>query len=404
MRLRMYGFPSSALYSRRTVCALIVMPRSRSMSIESSTCSTMSRTAIVPVCWMRRSASVDLPWSIWAMIAKFRIFSIEWAVIGRGIAGRAREGNGIRARRRRYVLLPSPTGEGWGVRVSLIRPRHSPSRRTGVLPDDLRRGHLTPWRRRDPERLPKTREAAQENTRAAAVFSGPVLRPGRLNSLLRRHGEGRLAVDEVEAIEVHHLDPRLHEVLHELLLPVGRSIDLRKRAQNRVRAEDEIDACAAPLDFTRLPVAPLVDAFRTLGRLPFRAHVEQVDEEVVGQRPRLLGEDAVLGPSNVSAKCSQAAYESRHLRRGQPEQLRLVDQRFLGRHELLGVPIVAETVGSRFEHADRLHIRLLLRGVRASGCEGDLHVMAGILRGFLDRRSAAKHDQVGQRDLLAAFG
>ena len=34
-----------ALYSSRTVCALMVMPRSRSISIESSTCSTMSRSA-----------------------------------------------------------------------------------------------------------------------------------------------------------------------------------------------------------------------------------------------------------------------------------------------------------------------------------------------------------------------
>src|SRR5438874_4163716 len=52
----------------------MVMPRSRSMSMESSTCSTISRSASAPVAWISRSASVDLPWSIWAMIAKLRIW------------------------------------------------------------------------------------------------------------------------------------------------------------------------------------------------------------------------------------------------------------------------------------------------------------------------------------------
>jgi hypothetical protein len=29
------------------------------------------------------------------MMAKLRMFSMEWAVMGRGIAGRSRQGNGI---------------------------------------------------------------------------------------------------------------------------------------------------------------------------------------------------------------------------------------------------------------------------------------------------------------------
>jgi len=59
----------------------MVMPRSRSMSMESSTCSTISRSASAPVAWINRSASVDLPWSIWAMIAKLRILSMAAAVM-----------------------------------------------------------------------------------------------------------------------------------------------------------------------------------------------------------------------------------------------------------------------------------------------------------------------------------
>ena len=63
-------------------------------------------------------------------------------------------------------------------------------------------------------------------------------------------------------------------------------IDFRERAQLRVRAEDQVDAGAGPLDLARLAVAALVDAVGAGGRLPLRAHVEQVDEEVVRQRLR----------------------------------------------------------------------------------------------------------------------
>src|SRR5262245_50367790 len=51
----------------------MVMPRSRSMSIESSIWSWNSRSLTAPQRSSRRSASVLLPWSIWAMIEKLRI-------------------------------------------------------------------------------------------------------------------------------------------------------------------------------------------------------------------------------------------------------------------------------------------------------------------------------------------
>ena len=53
----------------------MVMPRSRSMSMESSTCSVISRAVSPPVIWISRSASVDLPWSIWATMEKLRMLS-----------------------------------------------------------------------------------------------------------------------------------------------------------------------------------------------------------------------------------------------------------------------------------------------------------------------------------------
>ena len=48
-------------------------PRSRSRSIESSTCARMSRPVTVFVTSRMRSASVDFPWSMWAMIEKLRM-------------------------------------------------------------------------------------------------------------------------------------------------------------------------------------------------------------------------------------------------------------------------------------------------------------------------------------------
>ena len=56
------------------------------------------------------------------------------------------------------------------------------------------------------------------------------------------------------------------------------------------------------------------------GRVPLRAHVEQVDEEVVRQRTRLAGEDAVLGVSRIRAEHAQAADQNRHFGRRQPQQ------------------------------------------------------------------------------------
>src|SRR6185369_7081759 len=51
----------------------MVMPRSRSRSIESSTWSPISRSERPPQSWIKRSASVDLPWSMCAMMEKLRM-------------------------------------------------------------------------------------------------------------------------------------------------------------------------------------------------------------------------------------------------------------------------------------------------------------------------------------------
>src|ERR1700716_4222843 len=97
---------------------------------------------------------------------------------------------------------------------------------------------------------------------------------------------------EVVPVEVHDLVPRGHEVAHELLPRVVARVDLGDGTQLGVRAEDEVDAAAGPLRLTRGGVAAL-EGLRVPGRgLPLRAHVEQVHEEVVGQRPGRRGEGA----------------------------------------------------------------------------------------------------------------
>jgi hypothetical protein len=50
----------------------------------------------------------------------------------------------------------------------------------------------------------------------------------------------------IEAIEIHHLVPGGDEDVHELVLRVIARIDLRERAELRVRPEDEIDAAGGP--------------------------------------------------------------------------------------------------------------------------------------------------------------
>src|SRR5260370_25690077 len=53
--------------------ALMVMPRSRSRSMESRSCSFISGWVSAPVISSKRSASVDVPWSMCGMMQKFRM-------------------------------------------------------------------------------------------------------------------------------------------------------------------------------------------------------------------------------------------------------------------------------------------------------------------------------------------
>ena len=127
-----------------------------------------------------------------------------------------------------------------------------------------------------------------------------------------------------------------------------------------MRAEDQVDRRAGPFQLMCLAVAALVEV--VTGRHPFRAHVEQVDEEVVRQLLGLLGEDAVLGAAGVRTEHPQTAHKNGHLRSGQRQQLRAVYQGFLRPHELrlAGIDVVAEAIGARLERSKGGGIGLLL--------------------------------------------
>ncbi len=196
------------------------------------------------------------------------------------------------------------------------------------------------------------------------------------------------------------LSQRRDEVLHELRLGVVARVDLGERAQLGVQAGAEVGTGASPLDLARGVVASL-EGGRVLGRRrPRRAQVEQVDEEVVGQRSGGRGEDTVGRLLVVGAQDAQATDEDRQLGSAQGQQVRAVQQQVLGREAVALAEVVAEPVGGRLQRGEGLHVGVLLRRVDAARGEGHLDVVTGVLGGLLDRGAAAEHDQVGQGDLL----
>ena len=226
-----------------------------------------------------------------------------------------------------------------------------------------------------------------------ALIIAPVKRP--VKTFMLRSGE-------VETVKVHDFVPHHYKVVQELLPGVLTSVDFRQGPELGVRTEDQVDTGAGPLECACCTITPLEHVFVFRRCLPRRAHVEQIHEEVIGERLRPLREDAVLGPSEVGLQDAHAAKENRHFGSGQCQQLRLVNQQLLCRYAVFGFEVVAEAVRLRLEDSEGGRIGLLLRDIHASRREGNGHIVAGILRRLLDARATGQNDQISQRYLLAA--
>ncbi len=109
---------------------------------------------------------------------------------------------------------------------------------------------------------------------------------------------------EVEAVQVHYLIPHRDKVVPEFLLGVLTAVDFRQGPELGVRTEDEVDTGPGPLEFARGAIMTLEHVFVFRGCLPRRSHVEQIHEEVIGERLWPFGEDAVLGLSEVGIQDS----------------------------------------------------------------------------------------------------
>ena len=92
--------------------------------------------------------------------------------------------------------------------------------------------------------------------------------------------------------------------------------------------------------------------------------VKQVHEQIIGQRLSTVGEDPVLGLSEIGVHEAHAANHHCHLRRRQRQQLRPVHQQLLSRNGVFGLLVVTEAIREAsvrcawFRNQDR---RFLLR-------------------------------------------
>src|SRR5215475_2423525 len=87
----------------------------------------------------------------------------------------------------------------------------------------------------------RIRQAARKNS----AFQLAAARPSPAGVSLRGRGNFPPGSGEIEAVRVHHLVPRGHEVVHELCLRVAGAVHLGERPELRVRPENEVDTGAS---------------------------------------------------------------------------------------------------------------------------------------------------------------
>ncbi len=117
---------------------LIVIPFSRSRSMESSCCAELSLMVTVLVASISRSESVVFPWSIWAMMEKFLVSSVDMGAGGAWIARNDRKYS-KKTDRAPYVStrcgVPHDRFANGGQRVSWrLRSGHFPGQESSTRP------------------------------------------------------------------------------------------------------------------------------------------------------------------------------------------------------------------------------------------------------------------------------
>ena len=135
---------------------------------------------------------------------------------------------------------------------------------------------------------------------------------------------------------------------------------------------------------------------------PFRIHVEQVHEEVVGQRLGPFGEDAERRATRVGIQNPHPADENGHLWGCQREQVGAIDHQRFARFREIAAVVIAEAIRRRLENRKRLDVGLFLRSIGAARREGNHDVLPGLFRGLFDPGTTTENDQVCERNFLPA--
>lgn len=216
-----------------------------------------------------------------------------------------------------------------------------------------------------------------------------------LAAYLQASALGLRSARKVEAVKVHDLVPDSNKVPDELVLGVRAGVDLGGRAELRVRADDKIGASGSPL-LVGLAVDTLEGLAALVGRAPRNVGVEDVDEELVGELARGLGEHTLGGAIPVGAEGTETTKKNSGLGDVQSQEVSPVEQEQLSADTLGAVAVVAEGVSVRLEVLERLDVSLLLGSISAAGCERHRHA-----RSLFKSGNTTKDDQIGSGDLLA---
>ncbi len=203
---------------------------------------------------------------------------------------------------------------------------------------------------------------------------------------------------DVEAVEVHDLGPGGDEVSDEFVAGIGTGVDFGDGAQLGVGAEDEVDVGGCPLQFSGFAVTAFVEVIAHGGLLPFRIHVEEVDEEVIGECAAVFGEDTEVGVTDGGSEDAQAADEHGHFGGGECEELGAVDEAFGCRPGGFRIDVVTEPVFFGFEDREGFDVGHVLGGIGTSRGEGHIDFVSGFTGGVLHGGVTAEDDEVGEGD------